>query len=141
VRCLGRGGQVEDEICGRPGVGDQIDGSSAQTGLGQNSPAATARRQGRWPPGRRRDEDLDGTIPLIRAAIDARRTLVDSYRHQFRPVRAGIPHPAGHDPVIVFRRRPVCQAIKIVHDKHSACAICDEPLLRERNIRRKSLAA
>jgi hypothetical protein len=52
--------------------------------------------------------------------------------------RAGIPHPAGYDPVIVFRRCPSCQVINIVHDEHFACAICDGTLPREWNVGRKS---
>jgi hypothetical protein len=55
--------------------------------------------------------------------------------------RAGIPHPVGYDPVIVFRRCPACQAINIVHDEHLACAICEGSLPREWNISQKSLPA
>jgi hypothetical protein len=48
--------------------------------------------------------------------------------------RAGIAHPAGYDPVVVFRQCPACQAINIVRDEHFACAICDGPLPREWSI-------
>jgi len=48
--------------------------------------------------------------------------------------RAGIAHPDGYDPVVVFRRCPACKAINIVRDEHFACAICDSPLPQEWNI-------
>ena len=48
--------------------------------------------------------------------------------------RAGIAHPAGYDPAVVFRRCPACQAINVVRDGHFACSICDEPVPREWNI-------
>ena len=48
--------------------------------------------------------------------------------------RAGIAHPDGYDPAVVFRRCPGCQAINIVRDEHFACAICDGPVPREWNI-------
>jgi hypothetical protein len=48
--------------------------------------------------------------------------------------RAGITHPAGYDPVVVYRRCPACQAINIVHDEDFACALCDGSLPREWNV-------
>ncbi len=48
--------------------------------------------------------------------------------------RAGIARPPGYDPVVIFRRRPACQALNVVRDEHFACAICDGPLPREWNI-------
>lgn len=45
--------------------------------------------------------------------------------------RAGIAHPPGYDPVVIFRRCPACQGINIVRDEHFACAICDGVLPRE----------
>jgi hypothetical protein len=48
--------------------------------------------------------------------------------------QAGIAHPAGYDPVLIFRQCSACKAINIVRDEHFACAICDGPLPQEWNM-------